>query len=414
MSKRVLIVTRAYYPHNSAASHRAAAAAKFLPEFGWTPVVMCAEWTSRNAFDFYDPGLVGRDPCEVVRVAHPVFPCRAMLRLSRWGPGLLFPHRHPRRLLGRLRSAAARLLAPSGLAPSGLAAERFDAVLASAPPTLCLTAADGLSRRFGVPWVADLRDLPDELDARPGWPARRHARLQSAVCRSASALVTVTPPLAERLGTRYPGPVHVVYNGYDPDDFAEPVTPEGKTFDVVYCGAVRGERNPRLLLDALDELLAANRPALERVRVRFHGVGRGFFSKHVGGRPCARLVTATPRIPHAECIRLERRAAVLLLLSHRRGLGVMTSKVFEYLGAERPILSVPGDGGVTDTLLEETGAGRVGRTPGEIAEVLLEWLDAWERTGRVPWHGRRGAVAKYTRRRQAGRLARVLDEAAGV
>ncbi|MFH1730515.1 MAG: hypothetical protein ABIF82_02550, partial [Planctomycetota bacterium] len=71
------------------------------------------------------------------------------------------------------------------------------------------------------------------------------------------------------------------------------------------------------------------------------------------------------------------------------------------------------DGGVIDLLLEETRAGKAGRTAEEIADILLDWTAEWQENGGPAWHGLPEAVEQYTRRNQAARMAQILDRAVG-
>ena len=72
-----------------------------------------------------------------------------------------------------------------------------------------------------MPWVGDLRDLWVDNHAYPypAWRKRIERRLESAVLRTASALVTVSAPLGETLH-RFGVPVAIVLNGYDAQDSA--------------------------------------------------------------------------------------------------------------------------------------------------------------------------------------------------
>ena len=409
-TRRVLIISRAYYPHCSPGSHRVAGMAKHLPESGWTPVIVCPDWTPQNCFGRCDPSLAGRDTCEVVRVPYAVHvgrtPAalwhRVLGRLHHW----FRPHLAPLRLLRDLEARAERLLSE----------QTFDAIVASHPPTMALTAASRVSRRSGVPWVADLRDLVG--GQQPGPPLcplkRLHVRRHAAVCRSASALVTVSPPLAERLAQQHPGkPVDVVCNGFDPDNYAGGVEPDGDTFTMAYCGEIMSTESPAPLFDALDHILRSGAEKLERFRLCFYGTTPAKVERHLTGRPCARLVEITGRVPFAESVRAQQAANALLVLSCPGTKGILTSKIFEYLGAHRPILAVPSDGGVIDSLLEETRAGKVGRTAEEIADILLDWIAEWQENGGPAWRGRAGAVEQYTRRHQAARMAQILDKVIG-
>jgi len=114
-------------------------------------------------------------------------------------------------------------------------------------------------------------------------------------------------------------------------------------------------------------------------------------------------------VPFHETINIEKQAAVLLFLSHSNAKGIMTSKIFEYLGAGRPILSIPGDNNVTDALLKETGTGISASSPDELARIILSWYDEWQKKGAVTYKGRIDKIQKYTRRNQTRRMVQVLN-----
>jgi hypothetical protein len=104
-----------------------------------------------------------------------------------------------------------------------------------------------------------------------------------------------------------------------------------------------------------------------------------------------------------------RGADLLLLLSVRTAdpfyvKGFYPAKVFEYFGARRPILCVPGDRGLLDELLGETRTGVVCETAKAVADYLCRAARE-----RVPYEPDAGVVERYTRRNLSGQLARVLD-----
>lgn len=399
-SKRALIICSSFYPENTPGSHRVAKMAKYLPAFGWTPVVLCPDWNDANDPWYHDPALVGKDPCDVVRASYPVDNRRKMRKAWLVYSGRFFPHLAPFNLCRNLQTQGLRLLKE----------RRFDAILASCPPTMVLTVADRLAGASDLPLVVDFRDIPDELGSELTRSQRRQIRLQTVLARRANALITVSAPLATRLTSRLNAPVRVICNGYDPCDFPHIEPSRASTFDIVYCGGFTAGRDPSVLFAALDKILERDSVLLDPVRVCFYGCLDRHLAEFTRRYRCiAHLIHNMGRVSHTESIRRQQQASVLLLLSHRTGFGVMTSKVFEYLAAGRPILSVPGDDGVTDALLRDTGAGVVGRSVDETVCILRKWLAEWKRKERVECHGRPDMIKQYSRRTQAGRLAEVLD-----
>ena len=66
-----------------------------------------------------------------------------------------------------------------------------------------------------------------------------------------------------------------------------------------------------------------------------------------------------PYLPHEEVVKEQMRAQVLLLLINRTPNAhlILTGKLFEYMGAGRPILGIGPVTGDAATILNETGAG---------------------------------------------------------
>ena len=114
-------------------------------------------------------------------------------------------------------------------------------------------------------------------------------------------------------------------------------------------------------------------------------------------------------LSHSGAVEAMCSADALYFLSFREK-GLTTGKIFGYLASGRPILSVPGDGDVTDTILAETKAGKVAASPGEVARVLKQWCLEWKATGRVSLRPDEEQVSKYSWHKLARELAGLLDD----
>ena len=84
-------------------------------------------------------------------------------------------------------------------------------------------------------------------------------------------------------------------------------------------------------------------------------------------------------------------------------------KVFEYFGARRPILCVPGDDGLLNDLIKSTRTGASCETPEQVASFLLDAFGYWRKHGRVAYEPDEQAVAAYSRSAQSRRMASILD-----
>jgi len=92
-------------------------------------------------------------------------------------------------------------------------------------------------------------------------------------------------------------------------------------------------------------------------------------------------------------------------------LGILAFKLFDYLAARRPILSLGyTEGGVVKELLDETQAGVHCSNDAELREYLLKAYREYKELGAVQYHGIEAEVMKYSHREMARKFAEVLDE----
>lgn len=396
-----LLITDPYYPATFAGTHRPAKFAKYLPAFGWTPVVVCAEWTSLNSRGFHDAALGPEaDVCETIRVRHVGFPRTVAQKLRLRGEQALFPFSAP---LATMRGLIVQ-------ASDVVRRRRPCVVWSTALPTYPHAAAAWVSLVHGLPWVADFRDLPDQTYH--GIGERRLVLGERVACARAAAFTVPSEMLARKLTARHRAPVHVVQNGFDDDDYPRGVATRTDKFVIAYFGILYAFRDPRPLFTALDALASRGALALDDVRVQFYGTPDVQVKPLLGGFACRSSVEILPRVGRAEMFHQASRAAVLLNLQGPEAGGAVPSKLTEYLGARRPILNIPGDDGPGDELLRATRAGTTVSTPDEIAGVLAAWYRAWKQTGDVRVLRDEDAVARFTRRRQAELLAGIFAQVA--
>lgn len=287
-----------------------------------------------------------------------------------------------------------------------------DIILASSGPVTSLIVASIVSKKHKVPWVADLRDLwvDNHYYSHPDWRKRIEVRLERTVLSSASALITVSEPLASTLTGKYRKPTKVVLNGIDFGDYpTHPVVPFRKgSILILYTGRIyEGKRDPMPLLQAL-RLLG---PLNEKVHIAFYGDNLNSVCRQARQCGVTSLVSIHPPVPHRDSLRLQCESDILLLLlwNDPAEKGVYTGKLFEYLGAGRPVLAIgPPDCAAAD-LLRSQNAGFVTSDPSLIADNLRKWIDFKARCGIIPCFSKHG-LAGLSREFQAGILSEFLRE----
>lgn len=437
-TKNVLIVAYEFPPKGGSGVQRVVKWAKFLPKYGWRAHILTAKDIPSG---MYDETLLAEVPPESrIEATFSLEPTRlyravSKLKPRRAGGGASGgPGGGGKRGATNLPNWAIRLFQlpffpdeKIGWLPYAVAAgmrlietESIAAIISTSPPATSHLVGRALHRRSGLPWLADFRDpwVGNTFKA-PITPLHAAAdrRLEARAVGAADIVTSANEATTEAFRKRYPawaGRFHTLTNGFDPDDFKglPPVPLDETGFNIVYSGTFYGERNPRTFLSALAELCAEDAALAEAVRVYFVGPTDPETDRLIKESGLGERVTQTGYVSHKESVAYLMSAAVLLLIVSpgAESRGHLAGKVFEYLGAGKPILALVGEGEAA-ALIREAGAGPVvdPREAPAIKEAISGLFQAY-RAGTSAFESKAEVVARCDRRDITGRLAGFLDE----
>lgn len=419
--RRVLVIAYYFPPMGTSGVLRVTKFVKYLPEYGWEPIVLTA---TPSAFFAYDPTLLEElelrrvliertpddgNPWWIKRRAAPdgtvELPSQWMHTLwLRWSQFWWTPDR----VIRWKRSALElgwRLL------------RRYEPAIlfATAPPFTDLLIAAELARRSGLPYIVDYQDPwvgdPERWYPTP-WHRRRHQRLERAVLARMAVATVVIRALKENLLRCYPElltheDVAIVWHGYDSEDFAAVGAvqqPEDRLL-ISFIGVFK-HGNPQTVLQAVARFLQRHPPARQRLELRWVGIVRPEHRRMVEELGLGSVVRTLGYVPHREAIRQMLQAHVLWVDNRPMGSPL---KVFEYFGARRPLLAcVPAQSPI-QSLLQACGAaywaehGDVETMTQHVAELYQRWE---ERSLPTPSEE---FVHTFDMRALTGELARLLS-----
>ena len=426
--RRVLLIAYDFPPRGGTGVFRVAKFGRYLPDWGWQPVVV----TVADAGPYPDPRLLDELPAEleVLRVKTPVVQrasaageAGSMLRgRSGWRARLrawIVPDPQLVWVPGAVRVARSRL-------------EQGDitAIMTSGPPFSTHLAGWWLKRQYpGIPWLIDMRDLWSEgREQRSLVRFKLNRGLEQRCLRVADHTTVVSDGIRaltiRRLGAD-PARISTLTNGFDPGDLLvmEPSKAGHRTHRapagpllLCYVGTIAASQ----AVAAEGLFVALSRLAAEGVDrnalcVQFIGTFAPQIHRWAAPLVAAGLVEFLPFVPHALAIQHMAGADVLLLVLNDdwEGRIAHTNKLFEYLALGQPILALAQEGEVTRLLrTEAAGLSAPPRDVDAIA-VALRQLMALHAAGQL-----RAAAPdpdrfrRFHRRQLAGRLARLLDQMA--
>jgi len=418
--KKVLIIV-CWYPPQPYPSLRIVGLAKYLSECGWQPIVLTTslgklspqfrviETPYRDVLAFWKR-LFGFNPNENIRKqVNERFAIASKNRLvdfifSRFGEIFNYPDLH-------------RGWKPFAVKAGGevLQEEGIDAVLSSSMPVISHLIAKELKARHKIPWLADFRDLWTQNYTYNYGPLRKWVdrRLELKTLSSADALVAISQPAAEKLGTLHKGKqVYAITNGFDPAEINSPPANLAAKFTITYTGNIYSKgQDPSKLFAALRDLVADGAMKPDDIEVRFYGRKEAWVEKEINDCGLSGIVTQNGVVPREIALEKQRESQLLLLLKWEdlQESGVYTGKVFEYLTARRPILATGGSSDVVDELLNETGAGICAPSVEDIKDVLKKLYQEYKLKGEVAYQGKESSVNKYSHREMARKFAGILD-----
>ncbi len=263
-----------------------------------------------------------------------------------------------------------------------------DAIVSSSPPFTAHLVASRLARLTGKPWIAEFRDLfaDNPYSDLPLWRRAIDRRIEKAVLAPAAEIVAISPPMAEQLGRFHGKPAHVVMNGFDDCELTGEVAPAGRAgrpLRILYTGIIYpGRRDPTMLFQAIRSMGERGR----RITVEFYGRDlRGVRAAAVAAG-IGDQVTVNDPVAYQESLLLQRQADVLLLLlwDDPRENGTIPGKLFEFVGAGRPVLAIGCIEGAAASLVRDRGLGVTAAAPDAIAGALDRWIDEIDERGAVP------------------------------
>lgn len=428
--KKVLIVTYHFPPRPSMGSVRLRGLAKYLPEFGWQPVVLTPEFPGQQEqgvevvqTQYHD--IVRRwknrlrlNPDEMLRQQiETTFPGnrrglkgRIARYITKVGTDIVtYPDRHR----GWYKFACA---AGNGLVQQG----NICAVMSSGPPQICHLIAENIKTNWGIPWIADLRDPWTQdfcLHYNESTVLRRvlERRLELRTLSKADVLVAVSRPLAQALKELHTRkPVYEILNGFDFEG-SQPTSPTRLTdeFTITFTGSLLGcLRDPSALFKATDELISEGFMDPSRVQIRFYGQPEICLERLIEQYGMQRITKCYGVIPRKAALEKQRESQLLLLLNWGNWSAPRTctppGKLFEYFAARRPILSMNKAGGGIEELLSTTNTGIHASTVDDIKSFLKHCYSEYESKGELIYRGWKSEVDRHNQREMTSKFSDIL------
>jgi glycosyltransferase involved in cell wall biosynthesis len=434
--KNILFISYLFPPVAGGGVQRSSKFVKYLPQFGWRPIVL----TVKEPYDFYRDDELMKDISAdsiVVRTTsiEPMKWVRKFLKKKTQKAlenGLTQTPKQKSLKPGFLVKLKTYILFPDNeILWLPFAVWKGIWLIRKNKPVLIYSTASPftdhliafiLSKLFKLPWTSDFRDLWVD---RPNFPKNKwrlfiDRKLEKKVIQNADRVITATSLMAEHFRKLYQGEKYLpITNGYDEEDFLEieDQNPDEQIFTITYTGILNKEQNPQKFFKALSEVINSNDDLRNKVRLRIIGQldNPGDFEnlnyfRQVGLDKHSELISY---LPHKEAIKEMCKATVLFLFvgEYLHNEGILTGKIFEYLRSGRPVLAVVPPNGLAAEIIRNTNSGIVvsNESVEEISSGILSLFNHYKEN-RLDISFNRKGIEQFSRRNLTQKLSEVFDK----
>lgn len=413
--KRVLMIAYHFPPMaGSSGIQRTLRFVQHLPKFGWEPLVLSAD---PRTYERTSDDLMGDIPQDtVVRRAFALDTARHLSIAGRYVGAMARPDRWVSWRYDAIRQGM-RMIREF----------KPQAIWSTYPIATAHLIGAELQRKSGLPWIADFRD-PMAQDGYPADPLtwQSYRAIEEHTLRTARFSTFTTPGAARTYLSRYPvgaERVVVLENGYDEETFAGAANGGGErrslhpgAITLLHSGIIYpAERDPTQFFEALGQLKASGAITAGSLVVRFRSSVHDELLQSLAARyDVAEFIDCQPPVPYRQALAEMLDADGLLVMQAANCNEQIPAKIYEYLRANRPILTLTDPQGDTATTLRQAGATDIARldSAADICRILPDFLAAI-RAGRAVLPDRQ-AVANASREGRTAQLAGVFDAATGI
>ncbi len=370
--------------------------AKYLPEYGWQPVVLTS---SPRSFYAYDESLLNEIDPEKIQIYR--------TSKSSAAPKKEIINNYK---ISKFRSYTVQKIARAGLqtiyqpdskirwkkpalelARKIISEHNIDVIYATAPPFTDFLIAHQLSTEFNIPFVVDYRDVwidnPFHFFATP-FHKMYSEKLEKEILTYTKKAIVTNRNTKELLIKRYSFINHndivIIPHGYDEADFTEfrHITPDKSFFTITHSGLFQDNRTPKYFFKALSQFIKENPESANKIKANFIGLMRPEHNKYIVKYNLSKNVEQCGYVSHRETIEKIMHSDVLWLMLNDtvRSPG----KLYEYFGAKKPILACLPEGNMKKLALDTKAA--ICTSPKDvnaIKEAISKFYNLWK-NGMLP------------------------------
>lgn len=374
--KRVIIFTYYFPPAGGVAVQRFLKFSKYLPEFGWEPIIITV---ANGSYPYYDESLLKELSPDLRVYRTDTFEPFELYNLLRGKKGKSMPvvavggQQKKSFFKSATEYIRANFFIPDARkgwkpyaikqAEALIQQEKIDAIITTGPPHSTHLIGLALKQKYGIKWIADFRDpwtkiFSNQFLPRTNATIEKDKALETSVLQHADFVTVISPGMQAEFEP-HTKTIATIFNGYDESDFSTAPIKTSQKFTIRYVGNLMSSQN----CEALWPILAnyKNDIQIELIGRTDEPVKESI--TQAGLNDCVRYL---PFVDHKAAVQLMQEASLLLFVipNVEDNKLILTGKLFEYLAACTNVLSIGPIDGNAAAILQACGR-----------EVMIDYAD---------------------------------------
>lgn len=427
--KKILIITYYWPPAGGPGVQRWLKFAKYLPEFGWKPIIYTPE---NPSYPLLDESLMKDIPEDL-----------EILRTKIWEPYQLAEKLNKSNKkfkagqfdVGKNQSWKSKLsiwvrgnfFIPDArvfwVKPSTEFLEKYlkinqiETIITSGPPHSMHLIGLNLKKKFpNLKWIADFRDPWTEISyykhlKLTNRSDKKHRFLESEVFKNADITLATSYTDAENFRKSGANAICIT-NGFDETDASQTLkisNPQNLKFTLSYIGVLEQLRNPENLWKAINNLVKNNSDFAENFSLKFVGRIDDKILKNLENSSLKNYILNLGYVSHDKAVEEMAKSSLLLITNfpNDASKGIIPGKIFEYLATGKQIISFGPHEADVAKILDETKAGKHFSydDSSEIEAFILEKFELWK-NGNLSENT--GNIEQFSRKNLTRQLSEIL------
>ena len=429
-NKKILIVSYYWPPAGGPGVQRWLKFAKYLPEFGWNPIIYTPE---NPSYPIVDESLADEVSESVTVIQQPIWEpyqwAEIFNKKNKKFKGGQFETQSKQNWKSKISvwirgnffipDARKFWVKPSvKFLKKYLETNAVDVLVTTGPPHSMHLIGLQLKKEFPhLFWVADFRDpwtkisYYQHLMLTP-WADAKHKQLEKKVFQTANITLATSPSDAENFKNEGAN-AFCITNGFDTHEKGIAQI-QHTAFSVSYVGVLEQLRNPSALWEAIGELCSENEDFKNHFQLQFAGRVDEEILKEIYQQIPKDKVHLLGYISHHDSFTVMLSSVVLVITNFPKSAskGIIPGKLFEYLSTGNKIVSIGPEAADVEGILMKTKAGKhfTYSQKNEMKSYLLDAFNAFiQKENLKPQLSEE--VMYYSRKNLTAQLVNLLHEA---